>query len=192
MTTKFAGFYTGIGSRETPENICRLMKDIAAVAAMRGYTGRSGGADMADSAFEEGFLAIAPHLPEYNLAEFDVYLPWKRFNGRFASKHRRHNIIVAEAEWKALEIMKTVHPIYAKGGSLRRGPEKLHTRNVFQVLGYNLKTPSDFLVCYSIPTADGVSGGTNTAWQLALRHGVECYNLYNQFDIERLKEFLDL
>ena len=185
-------FYTGVGSRETPEHICRMMKDIAAVAAIRGYTGRSGGADGADDAFEQGFLSIAPHLKFDNTAEFDVYVPWKRFNGRFAPKHERHNIIDGGDTWKAFEIMKTIHPVYKKGGSLSRGAEQLHTRNIFQVLGYNLKTPSDFLICYSIPTADGVSGGTNTAWQLALRHDVECYNLYNQFDIERLKEFLDL
>lgn len=191
--SKFAGFYTGIGSRETPENICRLMKDVAAVAAARGYTGRSGGADGADNAFEEGFLAIAPHLSEENLAEFDVYVPWTRFNGRYGPKHRRHNIILPGAnEWGAEQIMKTVHPIYAKGGKLTGGALALHTRNVYQVLGYNLKVPSNFLVCYSEPTSGGVKGGTNTAWQLALRHGVECYNLYNQFDIERLKEFLDL
>lgn len=133
--SKFAGFYTGIGSRETPENICRLMKDVAAVAAARGYTGRSGGADGADNAFEEGFLAIAPHLSEENLAEFDVYVPWTRFNGRYGPKHRRHNIILPGAnEWDAEQIMKTVHPIYAKGGKLTGGALALHTRNVYQVL----------------------------------------------------------
>ena len=88
----FKGFYTGVGSRETPEHICRLMKDIAAVAAIRGYTGRSGGADKADDAFETGFLAVADSLAVDNMAEFDVYLPWKRFNGRFAPKHIFHDI----------------------------------------------------------------------------------------------------
>lgn len=190
---KFAGFYTGIGSRETPEHICRMMKDIAAVAAMKGYTGRSGGANGADNAFEEGFLAIAPHLPEENTAEFDVYVPWARFNGRYGPKHKRHNIILPSAnEWDAEQIMKTVHPIYAKGGKLTGGALSLHTRNVYQVLGYNLKIPSNFLVCYAEPTDNGVKGGTNTAWTLALQNGVECYNLHNPFDVHRIKEFLDL
>ncbi|ABF72609.1 DprA-like DNA recombination-mediator protein [Aeromonas phage 25] len=189
----FKGYYTGIGSRETPDHICRLMKDIAAVAAVRGYTGRSGGADGADTAFEEGFLAVADSLDIDSPVEFDVYVPWARFNGRFKPKHTRHDLILPDAnKWDAEQIMKTVHPIYAKGGKLTGGALALHTRNVYQVLGYNLKTPSEFLVCYSVPTDNGVSGGTNTAWQLAMRHGVECYNLYNQFDIERLKEFLDL
>ncbi|UYD57493.1 hypothetical protein OFDDKENP_00117 [Aeromonas phage B614] len=189
----FKGFYTGVGSRETPEHICRLMKDIAAVAAIRGYTGRSGGADRADDAFETGFLAVADSLAIDNMAEFDVYIPWKRFNGRFAPKHARHNIILPGANaWDAEQIMKTVHPIYKSGGQLRGGALALHTRNVPQVLGYDLKTPSEFLVCYSEPTKDGVKGGTNTAWQLGLRNGVECYNLYNPYDTERIKDFLDL
>ncbi len=189
----FKGFYTGVGSRETPDHICRLMKDIAAVAAIRGYTGRSGGADMADDAFETGFLAVADSLAIDNDAEFDVYLPWKRFNGRFAPKHHRHNLILPGAnEFDAEQIMKTVHPIYKSGGRLHGGALALHTRNVYQVLGHNLETPSEFLVCYSEPTKDGVKGGTNTAWQLGLRYGAECYNLYNPFDIQRIKEFLDM
>lgn len=185
-------FYTGIGSRETPENICRLMKDIAAAAAVKGYTGRSGGADGADDAFEQGFLAVAGTLSDDNPAEFDVFVPWKRFNGRFAKKHKRHNIIMSGDDFRAFEIMRTIHPVYKKGGRLSHGAEKLHTRNIFQVLGRDLDTPSDFLVCYAKPGNGCIAGGTNTAWQLALRHGVDCYNLYNHFDIERVKDLLDL
>jgi len=47
-------FYTGVGSRETPESVLRLMKKIAIKLSELGYCLRSGGADGADSAFEAG------------------------------------------------------------------------------------------------------------------------------------------
>lgn len=47
-------YYTGIGSRSTPEPILTQIKDIAAVLEQLGYTLRSGGATGADAAFEAG------------------------------------------------------------------------------------------------------------------------------------------
>lgn len=65
-------FYAGIGSRETPEAICRFMAQLADRLARRGYTLRSGGAHGADSAFESG---VPEGFPK------DIYLPWRGFNG---------------------------------------------------------------------------------------------------------------
>ena len=48
--------YTGIGSRETPTAILDLMIAIGGVLAQRGFTLRSGGADGADDAFEQGCI----------------------------------------------------------------------------------------------------------------------------------------
>ena len=47
-------FYTGVGARKTPNDIRALMYGIAIKMASFGYTLRSGGADGADSAFEQG------------------------------------------------------------------------------------------------------------------------------------------
>lgn len=47
-------YYTGIGSRETPEDIQSWMKAFAIRMQKHGYTLRSGGAGGADSAFEHG------------------------------------------------------------------------------------------------------------------------------------------
>ena len=52
--TEVAKYYTGIGSRETPDSILSLFNDIVFQLAGLGYTLRSGGADGADTAFEEG------------------------------------------------------------------------------------------------------------------------------------------
>ena len=47
-------FYAGVGSRETPEEIKRLMVRIAYCLSKRNYILRSGGAKGADLAFERG------------------------------------------------------------------------------------------------------------------------------------------
>jgi hypothetical protein len=53
MKTKL---YAGIGSRETPPDICEMMKLIATKLESIGYVLRSGAAIGADSAFESGVL----------------------------------------------------------------------------------------------------------------------------------------
>jgi hypothetical protein len=47
-------YYTGVGSRKTPPDVLDLMRNIAQYLQRKGYTLRSGGAQGADSAFEEG------------------------------------------------------------------------------------------------------------------------------------------
>lgn len=47
-------YYTGVGSRKTPQDIIELMHDIAINLQRNGYILRSGGADGADKAFESG------------------------------------------------------------------------------------------------------------------------------------------
>lgn len=47
-------YYAGIGSRETPENVCERMTKLAGILERKGYILRSGGAVGADRAFEDG------------------------------------------------------------------------------------------------------------------------------------------
>lgn len=47
-------FYAGIGSRTTPDDILKLMIDLAVALRCKGLWLRSGGADGADTAFENG------------------------------------------------------------------------------------------------------------------------------------------
>ena len=51
-------YYTGIGSRKTPENILKKFKDIATFLETKQYILRSGGAEGADSAFESALLTM--------------------------------------------------------------------------------------------------------------------------------------
>jgi hypothetical protein len=67
-------FYTGVGSRDTPEEVLSVMRTLAKCLARAGYTLRSGGAEGADAAFESG----AQEVPQ---AKMQIYLPWRGFTG---------------------------------------------------------------------------------------------------------------
>lgn len=157
--------YTGIGSRETPASVIEEMLTLGAVLAQAGYTLRSGGADGADTAFEQGARTVSG-------AQMEIYLPWYRFNENPSPRHR--------VEQRAMDLAKGVHPAW---GRLSPAARRLHGRNCYQVLGASLEEPSGLLVCW---TSDGCeshrtrsmkTGGTATAIVLAERFGVPVFNL---------------
>lgn len=155
--------YTGIGARKTPSGILLTMTSIARLLDRQGYTLRSGAADGADSAFEEGVSLITP----------EIYLPWENF-GKSKSKF-------TSPKHEAYLIAEKYHPAWKK---LSRAGQKLMARNVHQVLGWDMRTLSDFVVCW---TADGkASGGTGQALRLAKACNIPIYNLFNDGDVERL------
>lgn len=180
-----ARFYTGVGSRETPHDIMIMMTALAYQLNDQGWTLRSGAADGADSAFEKGADAgLYETLKE-------IYIPWGSFSDRWhgqkgvfcLSRLPKHLVD------KANGIASQVHPAFDR---LKLGAKKLHTRNVFQVLGQTLDNPSKFLVCWAPTDKNGVpKGGTRTAWVLAEREGVECFNLYNDADRQRIEQWLE-
>ena len=143
-------FYTGIGSRETPEEMQAPMFNIARRLSEKGYTLRSGGADGADSFFEMG------------AKKKEIYLPWKNFNNNPSP--------LFELSDEAFEIAEQFHPAWEK---LSKGARNLHARNTYQVLGKDLHTPSDFIICWSKGT-----GGTEQSLRIARHYNIPIYNLY--------------
>lgn len=176
-------YYSGVGSRNTPDNICKVMENLAFALSQDAWVLRSGGADGADMAFQKGATnSFSEVVPE-------IYIPWKGFNGLEHNPSEGiigvHNSSLRE---KAYSIASEIHPAWDKCSS---GAKTLHLRNVFQVLGKDLETPSKFLVCWAKPTKDGVSGGTNTALKLAKMHNIPCFNLYFEEVIERISKFIN-
>lgn len=175
-------FWSGVGSRETPKDILSLMEDIAFKLSQDKWILRSGGAEGADTAFETGALnSFSEVVPE-------IYLPWKGF-GR---DRKILKGVYVPSEWnnwiRAIEIASKIHPAWDK---LTRGPRALHTRNVFQVIGKDLKTPSKFLICWAKPTKDGgVQGGTRTAVVLAQQSNIPVFNLWYPEVVERFNRYL--
>ena len=48
-------YYTGVGSRETPQEVLSLMREYSRIMALLGWSFRSGGANGADTAFYDGW-----------------------------------------------------------------------------------------------------------------------------------------
>lgn len=174
---KFKSF-AGIGSRETPPEVIEQMKDIAALCLAMGYTLNSGGADGADSAFEEVY--------DQKNGPMNIFLPWPGFNNN-RSKYTR-------PKPEAYDLGSTVHPAwqYMKKDSVKA----LIARNMHQVLGWSLQDPVDFVVCW---TQNGQeteaqytirSGGTGSAISMASRHNIPVFNLCNDGRFEELCMFL--
>ncbi len=164
--------YAGIGSRETPDPVIRLMGKIAEWMEKAGFTMRSGGANGADSAFEAG------------CAKHEIYLPWPGFNGRTSSLN--------SVSTEAMQIASAVHPAFTY---LSQAAKKLMGRNTYQVMGKDLKTLSDFVVCWTPDAADCEAkrgrrtGGTGQAIALASRWHVPVFNLAEHGASTRLKEY---
>lgn len=155
--------FTGVGSRSTPLDVGGLMAAIACKLVRGGWILRSGGADGADLAFESG-------VTEGERAKH-IYLPYPGFNGSASSR--------SQLRPACFEMARQVHPAWDRCTDFAR---KAHARNAFQVMGDDLQSPSDLLVCW---TPDGAidaatarnAGGTRTAIVLAAARGIPVFNL---------------
>lgn len=150
---------TGIGSRETPEDICELFTELGAEARERGWWVRSGHARGADYAFEKGARENCI-----------VYMPWATFNSDFPMLGRPRT---SELRDEVLDVVYR-HDPYANDDT-SQGVKRIKSRNVYQVLGEDLKTPSDLVICW---TPDGkVLGGTGLAIRIAREHEIPIINV---------------
>ena len=155
--------YTGIGARKTPSGILQTMTSIARLLDRKGYTLRSGAAEGADSAFERGVEFVKP----------EIYLPWRGFEKSESTYH--------EPKKEAYKVAELYHPRWKH---LSQPVRKLMARNVHQIIGWDMNTPSDFVVCW---TMDGkASGGTGQALRLAAACKVPIYNLFSAEDVMSL------
>lgn len=173
--------YTGIGSRSAPARVLEQMRELAAELAGLGYLLRSGAADGADTAFEQGCDGAGGRKA--------IFLPWPGFQGRHPDAHSCTYLPGREA----FELAATLHPAWM---NLSRGPRALHARNTLQILGRDLATPSAFVLCW---TSDGAqtaketnskTGGTGTAIRLASLRDVPVFNLARDDSLMRLRAFL--
>lgn len=154
-------FYAGVGSRETPSDVLTVMWNLGAWLAQLGWVLRSGGADGADSAFEGGCTAVGGRK--------EIFLPWKNFN-------KNKSILYTPTE-EAIQLASRIHPAW---GQCSRGARLLHARNTHQILGSDLATPVDMVICWTM--GGGERGGTATAMKLAKEHRAKVYNLYESRD----------
>lgn len=168
--------YTGIGSRKAPAPIMKQMEEISFTLARFDFTLRSGGADGADTAFEK-----------YAIKK-EIFLPWRGFNGR---KSEYDTTVCKEA----YDIAAPLHP---KWNMLSMAAKKLMARNVYQILGFDLTSPTRFVICW---TEDGCehhsertkdTGGTGMAISVASLRNIPVYNLANYQALQDYNAILEI
>lgn len=167
-------FYTGIGSRDTPDEYLDIMTNLAHQLDKQNWILRSGGSWGADEAFQKGTNDFS-----------NIFIPTKNF--RKGEGIKGFFIDDTELIRNAMYIVSKYnlhehwdHLINSKGGltSLR-----LHTRNVFQILGKDLRSPSKFVVCYTKDKACKLeqitekTGGSRTAMRLACHFNINLFNI---------------
>jgi len=164
-------YYAGIGSRKTPPHVLSYFYQLGRYFAQKGYVLRSGAAQGADQAFEKGCDSVG--------GEKEIYLPWKGFEGSNSP------LIVSDLE--AYLIAERYHPNWI---NLSAGAKKLQARNSHQVLGQDLRTPSDFIICW---TENGSgAGGTGQAIRIARAYGIPVFDAGQYRDIDQMKEAFKL
>lgn len=138
--------YAGIGSRETPPEVCEVMTFVAQMLADAQWHLRSGGAEGADKAFEKGvsdprhMTIFRPGLPTFPAPPGYVF----------------------GSSQEAFEIAEDHHPNWDRCSPQAKS---LHARNSHIVLGDDLLRPVKFIICW---TKDGkVQGGTGQALRIA-------------------------
>ncbi len=164
-----SGIYTGVGSRETPRKIRRLMERISVFLSENGWTLRSGGAEGADKAFE--LCATKKKIFQPDIREYNDEL-WR----------------------KASNIAREHHPVWH---NLKEQTRMYLVRNVFQVLGKDLDNPSDFLVCWTPDGAvnknqrSKETGGTGQTIAVADSYDVSIFNLKRKKDKKHFEKILE-
>jgi len=159
-------YYAGIGSRKTPSDVLEYFFKLGKFLAKIGLVLRSGGAEGADQAFETGCDAVG--------GEKEIFLPWKGFENS--------NSVLVVSDPRAFQISEKFHPYWH---NLSVGAKKLQARNSHQILGWDLNTPSDFVICW---TKNGSgTGGTGQALRIAQAYNIPIFDAGKYKNIDEIK-----
>ena len=163
--------YTGVGSRETPQNILSLMTRIARAFDRLGWCLYTGGAEGADEAFMAGSTNM------------QVFLPWQGY--RNSNSPYVHDFTSPRGQLAEMAV-ETYHPAPKRLGA---APRLLIARNTYQVTGWNQSEAdlTDILICW---TPDGMaSGGTGQAIRIADDLVVPVINLHDPVNVSAYQQF---
>jgi len=179
--------YAGIGSRETPPDVMKTSVIFANILTELGYALYSGGCP---KGMDMACLKGAYRHSSFDKSKHRIYLSW---NGMSDLYH-----LPAAGLYDAQRF-----PNYEEAGAiglrmrgvwdgLGRGGIAHHSRNPYQVLGDDLKSPVDFVYTWAPPVGKNgnVKGGTATAVKLALENNIPVYNMYYDEVRERVEHFV--
>lgn len=169
---------TGIGSREVQSPYDEWLYQIALYLADNNCILRSGGAKGADTIFQKAFTERKKPM--------EIYIPWAGFERNIADGVT----ILLPNHKECRPFTERYHP---NATYLSDGAYKLMNRNAHQVLGKDLKTLSDLIVCYT--KGGELIGGTSQAMRIALDKKIPIVNIGGMESYEevlsKVKSILD-
>jgi hypothetical protein len=177
VITENKKYYSGIGSRLSPPDVLSLMVDIGKFLAQKGYVLRSGGANGADKAFEQGCDLVQ--------GEKEIYLPWKSFNDNPSGLYLKSQELKGIKD-QAFELASQYHPAWDQ---LNYGARCLMARNGMQVLGQDLNTTVEFVICWNL--GGFTHGGTSQALRIAQDKKIPIFMLSKKECLEDVRVHLD-
>lgn len=184
-----------IGSRQLEQKEeyfkdIKLCHNVCMRLAKLGVTFTSGLCELGMDGIAQKAYSQAVDLGLATEDQFEVYVA-DSYNIRKSTLPRKHLAIVrnksliAETE----RIASEVHPAWDRCNEWARG---MHSRNCHQILGYDLQSPVDAVICW---TPDGaVVGGTATAIRIAMKYKIPVFNLGTKDKesvLQSIKKFLE-
>jgi hypothetical protein len=167
-----------IGSRQLEQKEeyfedIKLCYNVCMRLAQLGVTFTSGLCELGMDGIAQKAYSKAVDLGYANETQFEVYVA-DQYNIRRSSLPRKHLAIVRNKDLIAEteRIASEVHPAWDRCNEWARG---MHSRNCHQILGYDLQSPVDAVICW---TPDGkIQGGTSTAIRISMKYDIPVFNL---------------
>ena len=147
-------------------NVCMRLAEL-------GVTFTSGLCELGMDGIAQKAYSKAVDLGLAKESQFEVYVA-DQYNIRRSTLPRKHLAIVRNKDLisETERIASEVHPAWDRCNEWARG---MHSRNCHQILGYDLQSPVDAVICW---TPDGaVVGGTATAIRISMKAGIPVFNL---------------
>lgn len=184
-----------IGSRQLEQKEeyfkdIQLCHNVCMRLAQLGVTFTSGLCELGMDGIAQKAYSQAVDLGLASESQFEVYVA-DQYNIRRSTLPRKHLAIIRNKDLIAEteRIASEVHPAWDKCNEWARG---MHSRNCHQILGYDLQSPVDAVICW---TPDGnVVGGTATAIRIALKYNIPVFNLGTKDKesvLQSIKKFLE-
>ena len=167
-----------IGSRQLEQKQeyfedIKLCYNVCMRLAQLGITFTSGLCELGMDGIAQKAYSKAVDLGLAKESQFEVYVA-DQYNIRRSTLPRKHLAIVRNKDLisETERIASEVHPAWDRCNEWARG---MHSRNCHQILGYDLQSPVDAVICW---TPDGaVVGGTATAIKLSMKYNIPVFNL---------------
>ena len=167
-----------IGSRQLEQKQeyfedIKLCYNVCMRLAQLGITFTSGLCEIGMDGIAQKAYSKAVDLGLAKESQFEVYVA-DQYNIRRSTLPRKHLAIVRNKDLisETERIASEVHPAWDRCNEWARG---MHSRNCHQILGYDLQSPVDAVICW---TPDGkIQGGTATAIRISMKYDIPVFNL---------------